>query len=106
LKREGSSPALPPNSVCSGEPSGDITVLSEGDQAGRAESSGAGREREARMMGDGRTGDGVDELAVDEELGEPDLHLGHLEPLAAAPIRSRHGAAPRRAGVRRGMCAV
>ena len=89
-------------------PAGDIAVHSEGRQAGRAESSGAGREgeREARMMGDGRTGDGVDELAVDEELGEPDLHLGHLEPLAAAPIRSRHGAAPRRAGVRRGMCAV
>lgn len=44
-----------------------------------------------------RTGDGVDELAVDEELGEPDLHLGHLEPLvAAAPVRSRHGAARRR----------
>lgn len=40
-----------------------------------------------------RTGDGVDELAVDEELGEPDLHLGHLERPLAAPVRSRHAAA-------------
>jgi len=65
-----------------------------------------GRGRERGTDDGRRTRDGVDELAVDEELGEPDLHLGHLEPLAAAPIRSRHGAAPRRAGVRRGMCAV
>ena len=46
----------------------------------------------ACMVGGVRTGDGVNELAVDEELGEPDLHLGHLEHLAA-PVRSRHAAA-------------
>lgn len=49
------------------------------------------------MDGWARTGDGVDEVAVDEEFGEPDLHPGHLEPLAAAaaaPVRrARHGAA-------------
>jgi hypothetical protein len=47
---------------------------------------------EEEGKGQGRTGDGVDEVAVDEELGELDLHLGHLEPVLAAPVRIRHAA--------------
>jgi hypothetical protein len=57
------------------------------------QTNGLGAERGVKEgAGTGRTGDGVEEVAVDEELGEPDLHLGHLEPLLAAPVRIHHAA--------------